>query len=274
MVELFNAAIAFPSIDPVWFSIPLPFTDIALPVRWYSLSYLVAIVAGWWYLTRMLVLPGAPLARRHADDFVMWATLGIILGGRLGYVLFYNLDYFIANPGHIVRLWDGGMSFHGGMLGVTLAIILFCRQNKLDWLRVHDYVACAAPLGPLFVRPANFINGELYGRPTDVPWGMVFPSDPLGLVRHPSQLYQMATEGLLLFLLMAFLFWKTDARQRRGELVGWFLAGYGVQRFFVEFTRQPDEQLGLLALGLSMGQWLCSAMIAGGIWFIWRARTR
>lgn len=272
MVELMGVAIEYPRIDPVWFSIPVPFADFSIPIRWYSLAYIVGILLGWWYLGRLIAQPGAPMARRHADDFVLWATLGIVIGGRLGYVLFYNLGFFVENPAAVFQLWDGGMSFHGGMLGVTAAIVLFCRAHRLDWLRVHDLVACCAPFGLFFGRMANFINGELYGRVTSVPWAMVFPSDPAGLPRHPSQLYQAATEGLLLGLLLWFIAWHTRARQRRGELVGWFLLGYGVQRFLVEFTREPDAHLGLLSLGLSMGQWLCAAMIAGGGWFIWRAR--
>jgi phosphatidylglycerol---prolipoprotein diacylglyceryl transferase len=272
MLEFLGAALAYPVVDPIWFSIPLPFTDFSIPVRWYSLAYVAGILLGWWYLGRLIAQPGAPMARRHADDFVLWATLGIVLGGRLGYVLFYNLGYFLDHPMAILQLWDGGMSFHGGMLGVTAAILLFCRAHRLDWLRVHDYVACVVPFGLLFGRLANFINAELYGRTTQVAWGMVFPSDPSGSVRHPSQLYQAATEGLLLGLLLWFLFWRTCARHRRGELVGWFLLGYGAQRFLVEFTREPDAHLGLLSLGLSMGQWLCAAMIVVGLGFIVRAR--
>ncbi|MBU3078302.1 prolipoprotein diacylglyceryl transferase [Sphingomonas quercus] len=244
-------------------------------IRWYSLAYIAGIVIGWWYLLKLLDKPGAPMARRHADDFVTWATVGIILGGRLGYVAFYRPDYYMAHPGEIFRLWEGGMSLHGGVLGTILAILLFARRNGLNWLRIHDYIACCAPFGLGFGRLANFINGELWGRPTDVPWAIVFPRAD-ALPRHPSQLYEAGLEGIVLFAILWFAFWRTDARYQPGKLAGLFILFYGLFRFFVEFYREPDEQLvGFAqATGLHMGQWLCVPMILGGLWLVWTARGR
>ncbi|HEX8667912.1 MAG TPA: prolipoprotein diacylglyceryl transferase [Allosphingosinicella sp.] len=252
-------------------------------IRWYSLAYLAGILIGWWYLLKLIARPGAPLARRHADDMVFYATLGIILGGRLGYVLFYKPGYYLANPLEIVQLWDGGMSFHGGVIGTSLGIMWMARKHGLNWLRVHDYVACCVPFGLFFGRLANFVNGELWGRgPADVPWAVRFCENMdrvhclLGPPRHPSQLYEAALEGILLFLVLWFLFWKTEARYQPGKLVGTFLLGYGLCRFTVEFFRQPDEQLTWLAAqtGLSMGQWLTVPMILGGAFLIATAKSR
>ena len=248
-------------------------------LRWYSLAYIAGILLGWWYLLRLLATPGAPMARRHADDLVFYATLGIILGGRIGYVLFYSPEMLI-HPLRILRLWDGGMSFHGGVIGTSLAIIIFARKNGLNWLRIHDYVACCVPFGLFFGRLANFVNGELWGKPTDVPWGIVFPhtvvfgiADP---ARHPSQLYEAGLEGILLFALLWFAFWRTKARYDPGKLVGLFLIGYGVARFTVEFFREPDTQLRAFAqsTGLHMGQWLCLPMLLAGAYLMVTAAGR
>ncbi|HYW17113.1 MAG TPA: prolipoprotein diacylglyceryl transferase [Allosphingosinicella sp.] len=258
------------------------FTDLGLsptlfdwpfPLRWYSLAYLAGILIGWWYLMKLIDRPGAPMARRHADDMVFYATLGIILGGRLGYVLFYRPGYYFSDPIQILRLWDGGMSFHGGVLGVTLGILYMARKHKLDWLRVHDYVACCVPFGLFFGRLANFVNGELWGRQTDVPWAIVFP-DGGGVPRHPSQLYEAGLEGIFLFLVLWFLFWKTDARYQPGKLVGAFLLVYGLSRFLVELVRQPDRGLENLPWGLTMGQTLTVPMVLGGAWLIATAKAR
>jgi phosphatidylglycerol---prolipoprotein diacylglyceryl transferase len=255
-------------LDPV--AVDLGFFQI----RWYSLAYLAGILLGWWYMLKLLDRPGAPMARRHADDLVFYATLGIILGGRLGYVLFYRPGYYLSNPLEILQLWDGGMSFHGGLIGVILGILWLARRHKLDWLRVHDYVVCCAPFGLFFGRLANFVNGELWGRgPTDVPWAVVFPTGG-PVPRHPSQLYEAGLEGLLLFTLLWFLFWKTDARHYPGRLAGTFLLGYGVSRFLVELVRQPDEGLEHLAWGLSMGQTLTVPMILGGLYLIATSKRR
>jgi phosphatidylglycerol:prolipoprotein diacylglycerol transferase len=248
-------------------------------LRWYSLAYIAGIVIGWWYLLKLLDQPGAPMARRHADDLVFYATLGIILGGRVGYVLFYAPD-MILHPLRIFRLWDGGMSFHGGVIGTSLAIILFARKNGLNWLRIHDYVAGVVPFGLFFGRLANFVNGELWGKPADVPWAVVFDRTvPTGVpepARHPSQLYEAGLEGIALFVLLWFFFWRTNARYQPGKLTGLFLLGYGVARFTVEFFREPDSQFAgtFLATTIHMGQVLCLPMIAGGLYLIATAPRR
>ena len=233
-------------------------------LRWYSLAYIGGILLGWALLRRMLREPDAPMTIPQADDFITWATLGIIAGGRLGYVLFYNFAQYRAHPLDIFRLWDGGMSFHGGALGMLAAIMLFARANRLEWLRIIDYVACVAPIGQTLGRLANFVNGELFGRPTAAAWGIVFPNGG-PLPRHPSQLYEAAGEGLLLLIVLAMLFWRTDARLRPGLLVGVATAGFGLVRFCIEFFREPDAQLGYLALHLTMGQLLCLPMIVVGL---------
>ena len=246
-------------------------------LKWYSLAYISGIILGWWYLLKLLDQPGSPMARRHADDFVFYATLGIILGGRIGYVLFYAPGMF-TSPLSILRLWDGGMSFHGGVAGTTCAIIYLARKEGLNWLRVHDYVACCAPFGLFFGRLANFVNGELWGRPSNVPWAIVFPRTGGELARHPSQLYEAGLEGIVLGLVLWFLFWRTDARYQPGKLVGTFLLGYGLSRYFVEFFREADSQyldspiLG--TPGLHMGQLLTLPMIAGGVYLIATAKRR
>ena len=257
----------------------LGLSPVALPlgplqIRWYSLAYLAGILIGWWYLLKLIDRPGAPMARRHADDMVFYATLGIILGGRLGYVLFYRPGFYLENPLEIFQLWDGGMSFHGGVIGTSLGILYLARKNGLNWLRIHDYVACCVPFGLFFGRIANFVNGELWGRgPTNVPWAMVFPTGG-PVARHPSQLYEAGLEGLLLFAILWFLFWKTEARYQPGKLVGTFLLGYGLSRFLVEMVRQPDAGLENLGWGLTMGQTLTVPMIVGGIYLITTARGR
>lgn len=251
-------------------------------LKWYSLAYIAGILVGWWYLLKLLGQPGAPMARRHADDLVFYATIGIILGGRLGYAIFYQPELFL-HPLRLLQLWEGGMSFHGGMIGVMLAILWLCRKEKLHWLRVHDYVACAVPFGLFFGRIANFVNGELWGHPTNVPWGIIYDMNdrqqPTGetFARHPSQLYEAGLEGLLLFAVLAFLFWKTDARYQPGKLVGTFILGYGISRWFVEFFREYDAQFDgtiFATPGLHMGQLLTLPMIFGGLYLIATAKKR
>ncbi len=245
-------------------------------LKWYSLAYIAGILIGWWYLLKLLAQPGAPMARRHADDMVFYATIGIILGGRLGYAIFYQPQLF-AQPLRLLQLWEGGMSFHGGVIGVTLAILWLCRKEKLNWLRVHDYVACCVPFGLFFGRLANFVNGELWGHPTNVPWGIVFDRTGETVARHPSQLYEAGLEGLLLFAVLWFLFWKTDARYQPGKLVGTFILGYGLSRWFVEFFREHDAQFDgtiFATPGLHMGQLLTVPMIVGGIYLIATAKKR
>jgi len=244
-----------------------------LQVHWYSLAYIAGILLGWYYLTRLIEQPNAPMARRHADDFVFYATIGILIGGRLAYVFFYQPD-ILRNPLDVLKLWQGGMSFHGGALGVSLGIFYMARKNGLSWLRIHDYIACCAPFGLFFGRIANFVNGELWGRPTDVAWAIIFPNAPGGEPRHPSQLYEAGLEGLLLGLVLAFFFWRTNARNQPGKLVGIFLLGYGASRFIVEYFREPDVQLGTLSWGLTMGQTLTVPMLIGGIYLIATAAQR
>ncbi len=250
-------------------------------LRWYSLAYLAGIFIGYWYLLRLIKEPGAPMAKRHSDDLVFYAALGIILGGRLGYVLFYNLGEYLQNPIEIFKLWDGGMSFHGGVVGTSLGLMYLARKEKLDWLRIHDYVACCVPFGLFFGRLANFVNQELWGAPTQVSWAVRFVEMTqvgpiLGPPRHPSQLYEAVLEGLVLFAILAWMFWRTQARYEPGKLVGAFIFFYGLFRFAVEFIREPDQQLiGFTnATGLHMGQWLSLPMILGGLYLMLTAKRR
>jgi phosphatidylglycerol:prolipoprotein diacylglycerol transferase len=269
----------------------IAFTDLGLkPValdlgffqlRWYSLAYLAGIFIGYWYLLKLLKQPGAPMARRHADDLVFYAALGIILGGRMGYVLFYNLPYYLDHPIDILKLWDGGMSFHGGVIGTSLGIFYLARKEGLNWLRVHDYVACCVPFGLFFGRLANFVNQELWGATTDVPWAIRFVESTvygpaLGPARHPSQLYEAGLEGIVLFIILGFMFWRSQARYEPGKLVGAFIFFYGIFRFGIEFIREPDSQLAAFAKasGLHMGQWLTVPMILGGLYLMVTAKKR
>jgi phosphatidylglycerol---prolipoprotein diacylglyceryl transferase len=273
-----STAIAFPDLglDPV--ALDLGFFQL----RWYSLAYLAGIFIGYWYLLKLLMQPGAPMARRHADDLVFYAALGIILGGRLGYVLFYNLPYYLDHPIDILKLWDGGMSFHGGVIGTSLGILYLARKEGLNWLRVHDYVACCVPFGLFFGRLANFVNQELWGAETNVAWAVRFEEatafgPTLGPPRHPSQLYEAGLEGILLFAILWLMFWRTQARYEPGKLVGAFIFFYGIFRFAVEFVREPDSQFTgtfIEATGLHMGQWLTVPMILGGLYLMATAKNR
>lgn len=271
------AAAVEPASQPIhWAELGLrPGIDLGFfTLRFYSLAYLIGIVLGYVHLSKMLKQPGAPMAQRHAEDLFFWCTLGIIVGGRLGYATFYEPSLW-ANPDQLVQLWNGGMSFHGGAMGVLLAIAWVCFKNKLSFIRVADYISVNAAFGMLLGRIANFINGELWGRPTDVPWAIVFPrAGPLG--RHPSQLYEAALEGALMIVIMLSLFWLTRARYRPGLLVGTFTAGIAMARFTVEFFREPDEQLAefAAATGLSMGQWLTLPFIFVGLAIVARALSR
>ena len=241
-------------------------------IKWYSLGYIVGIFLGRRLLLKLLDQPGAPMARRHADDLVFYITLGAILGGRLGYVLFYKPELF-ATPLEVLKLWEGGMSFHGGLIGVVVGLFYLSWKEGLNWLRVHDYVATCVPPAIFLVRMANFVNGELWGRPTDVPWAIVFPRagpEP----RHPSQLYEGAGEGLILFAILWLMFWRTDARYQPGKLTGIFALGYGLVRFSLEWVRNPDAGLENLSWGLTMGQTLSLPLILGGAWLIATAKGR
>ena len=252
-----------PNIDPVAFSIG------PLAVRWYGLMYLAGFAIGWWLGLRRISNGQAPVTRAQLDDTLFLIVLGVILGGRLGYVLFYKPGYYLSNPLEVFAIWQGGMSFHGGLLGVMAAMLLAARRHGVDWLRLMDFLAPLVPPGIAAGRLGNFINGELPGRVTDVPWGMVFRGAG-DAPRHPSQLYQAALEGVALFVL---LWWFSSKPRARGQVSAMFLLGYGALRFVTEFFREPDAFIGFLALGFTMGQWLCLAMIAGGIaLFAWSRR--
>jgi len=259
--------IPYPMIDPVLFEIG-PFA-----LRWYALAYVVGLLLGWRYARSLCHRAPSPASEADMDDFLVWATLGVLLGGRLGYVLFYKSGYYLDNPLAALEVWKGGMSFHGGLLGVVVATLLFCRVRKIPTLAFGDIIFCVAPIGLFLGRLANFINGELAGRVTDVPWAMVFPgwgSEP----RHPSQLYEAALEGLALLIILNVL-WRVDAvRLRPGFLGGVFLIGYALARTFVEQFRQPDAHLGFLTAGTTMGQWLSVPMLIIGVLLIVRALMR
>lgn len=247
----------FRAIDPIAISIG------PIAIRWYALAYIAGLLLGWKYVVYYCTKTPNIMSKRDVDDLLFWATLGVILGGRLGYILFYNLDYYLDNPANILKVWQGGMAFHGGFMGVILAIILFARKRGISILAVLDAAAVATPIGLFFGRIANFINGELFGRTTDVAWGIVFPNggpEP----RHPSQLYEAALEGLILFVVLFVLSRKACVRHRPGILGGTFVAGYGISRIIVEFFRQPDAQLGYLAGGITMGQVLSIPMVLVG----------
>ncbi|MEK8049079.1 prolipoprotein diacylglyceryl transferase [Ideonella sp. DXS22W] len=258
-----------PQFDPIALALG------PVQIHWYGLTYLVAfalfmLLAGWrvrqpWYAQ-------AGWTRRDVEDLLFWGVLGVVLGGRIGYALFYKPGHYLANPLEIAAVWKGGMSFHGGMLGVILAMVGFARSRGRSWLEVTDLIAPAVPTGLASGRIGNFINGELWGRQADasLPWAMVFPQSGVDIPRHPSQLYQFALEGVLLFVLL----WLYARKPRAmGQVSGAFLFGYGVFRFVAEYFREPDAHLGLLALGMSMGQWLCVPMIAGGA-LLWAWATR
>jgi phosphatidylglycerol:prolipoprotein diacylglycerol transferase len=265
------SALPFPNFDPVLISIG------PLAIRWYALAYIVGILLGWLYariLIRNEALWGgrAPLTVGNFDDFIVWITLGIILGGRLGYVLFYNPAYFAANPLEIVQIWGGGMSFHGGFAGCVIAVLLFARSAKVPVLSLGDLTCAVAPIGLFLGRIANFINGELWGRTTDVPWAFVFPSAG-PLPRHPSQLYEAALEGLVLFIVLAVAV-RMGSLKRPGLTIGLFAIVYALGRSFCEFFREPDPQLGFLWGGLTMGMLLSIPLFLAGLAFVRYAMRR
>lgn len=292
-----HAAIPFPDLSPELFSITLFGVEFAL--RWYALAYIVGILIAWRLgiravrSTQLWPNDRPPMTPVQIDDLLTWIILGIIFGGRLGYVLFYQPAYFLQNPAEIAMVWQGGMSFHGGLIGVILAAWVYTARHAIPKLSAADLVAQAVPPGLFLGRLANFNNAELWGRPTDLPWGVIFPGvaaqDCPGVIgacaRHPSQLYEAGLEGLLLGTLLFWLVYRRGALKRPGLVAGTFFAGYALSRFIVEFVRQPDAQfvtadnpLGLPwqigAFGLTMGQFLSLPMIALGLWLIARARRR
>ena len=297
-------AIQFPNISPNLFSIDLGFMEFAL--RWYALAYIAGLVIGWRIITRAVrrpvLWPGdtSPMSAEQVENLLTWVILGVILGGRLGYVFFYQPGYYLQNPSEILMIWQGGMSFHGGFLGVAIAGLIYCRVNRLPMAQVGDAMAMVAPIGLLLGRLANFINGELWGRPTDAPWGVACPgcaaqdcAGPEGIVelagqlvcaRHPSQLYEALLEGLVLGAILLYLAWRRGALKVPGQVMGLFIAGYGLARFFVEFYRQADAQFITLdnpmgyvlqfgSAGLSMGQLLSLPMLIGGLLIVAYARS-
>lgn len=256
-----------PQFDPIAISIG------PLAVRWYGLMYLLAFGA-FYFLGRYRLARGhfsrsSGLAVNEHEDLLFWGALGVVLGGRLGYALFYQPGFYLSHPLEILELWKGGMSFHGGLLGVLVAVAIFCARRGKRFLSVMDFVAPLVPLGLAAGRMGNFINGELWGRPTDLPWGVVFPQAGDALARHPSQLYEFGGEGLLLF---ALLWWYSSRPRGVGAVSGMFLLGYAVMRFLAEFGRQPDAFLGFVLEGLTMGQILSLPMAVAGIWLVMRAR--
>ena len=252
-------AIKFPEIDPVAFSAG------PVEIRWYALAYLAGFILGWqfaMYIARKGYIPG--ITSENVDNFFPWAILAVIIGGRLGYILFYNLGYYMENPGDMIKVWHGGMSFHGGLAGMIFAMCAYSFVKKLPLLGLSDIVACVAPIGLFFGRIANFINAELFGRPTQQPWGVIFPNGG-SLARHPSQLYEAALEGLALFSIMLLVLWRSGGAVARGLMSGIFLAGYGTFRFLVEYVREPDYHIGLIGPGVSMGQILSLPLVLLGL---------
>jgi phosphatidylglycerol:prolipoprotein diacylglycerol transferase len=297
-MEASRLALQFPDFDPV--AIPIPAIHLGslvlgpFGVKWYALAYIAGILAGWRYgvgLSKNAKLWGgrAPTATpAQIDDLILWITLGIILGGRIGYILFYMLvnpdqrAELFAHPLEVFEVWNGGMSFHGGFLGVALAVLIFARVNRIDLLLLADLVAPCEPIGHFFVRIANFINGELWGRVTNLPWGMVFCSPhieaanngtcPAGLApRHPSQLYEAALEGIVMFIVLRWATHHAKWLQRKGAIFGLWLTGYGLSRSALEWVRNPDEGMPDFPFGLTMGMILSIPMIFIGAWLLWRA---
>lgn len=291
---MYPAALPFPAISPEIFTISLGGFEFAL--RWYALAYIVGLILAWRIVVRLMKRPDLwrkkpPMDPAQPEDLLTWIIIGVVLGGRLGFVLFYQPGYYLAHPAEILMIWQGGMAFHGGILGVIVATWLYCRRYKIPLIETGDAIAVSAPVGLFLGRIANFINAELWGRPTDLPWGVIFPGgaaqDCPGVIglcaRHPSQLYEAALEGLILGLVLLWLAYRKGALKRPGMLIGVFLAGYGAARFLVEFARQPDAQfisegnpLGLAwhvgGIGLTQGQALSAPMILIGLFLILRTR--
>ena len=279
------AAIPFPNIDDVLFSFGPYSIDLfggfevgPLVIRWYALSYIAGLLFAWFYTKRLVAnrslwAKEPPATAIQIDDLLFWGALGVILGGRLGYVLFYDPAHFLAHPGAILAIWSGGMSFHGGFAGVILAVVLYCRAKGMPFFSTIDAVACGVPIGLFFGRIANFVNQELYGRVTDVPWAVIFPRSD-GQPRHPSQLYEAALEGLLLFVVLRFCSHRLMRLKRPGYISGVFALVYGLSRMFVELFRLPDDHIGYLAGFFTMGMALSLPMVLLGLWLMRNARQQ
>jgi phosphatidylglycerol:prolipoprotein diacylglycerol transferase len=263
--------VPFPNFDPVLIHLG------PIAIRWYALAYIAGILLGWRYAVALIRNPriwspaAAPVTSPQIDDLILWITLGVIVGGRLGFALVYGRGEYFAHPLEILKVWHGGMSFHGGFVGVMIAIIGFARVNRVDMLRLGDLVAPCVPIGLFFGRIANFINGELWGRPTTLPWGIIFPSAPDALPRHPSQLYEAALEGALLFLILRLATHRLHWLRRRGATTGLFILAYGLFRIALENVRQPDVGFDHMPFGLTMGILLSTPMVLIGAWLLWRS---
>jgi len=268
----FVALLAFPDIDPVAFSIG------PIVVRWYALAYIAGLVFAVWYMKRLVEDPKLwdgvkpTLTGPQVDDMFVWITLGVVLGGRIGYVIFYDPLHFLSHPMDALRLWEGGMSFHGGFLGVVVALYLYGRRVGAPVDKLLDLGAASTPVGLGLGRLANFINGELYGRPSDAPWAMIFPTDPTGLPRHPSQLYEALLEGLALFIAVRIGTHRYHVLAHRGRASAIFAIGYGLSRILIEFFREPDPQIGYIGGFFTMGMILSVPLIAVGVWLYFRSR--
>ena len=253
----------FPNIDPVLVEFG-HIGNFPIAIRWYGLLWMVGCVLAWWQVVRFFERSSVKVEKKHIDDFLIWGVLATVLGGRIGYGIFYSSSGF-----SFFQIWQGGLSFHGGLVGVIVAIIIFTKLRRIPFWRFSDAISCSAPIGLFSVRIANFINGELYGRVTTVPWGMVFPSggtEP----RHPSQLYEAFLEGIVLFVLLYLIAQKEEYRERTGLLTGIFMVGYSGARGFVELVRQPDAHIGILIGGMTMGQWLSVPVFLFGLYLIFR----
>lgn len=273
MLQYFSA-ITHPNIDPVLITLG------SLQIHWYGIAYVVGILFGWWYARKLCATPtlwhksNPPIRPEQVDDFLIWAVIGIIAGGRVGYVLFYDLPTYLQNPLSAVAIWQGGMSFHGGLIGIIAAMILFARKHGFSPFSLFDIIAASAGPGIFFGRTANFINAELYGKPSDLPWAVIFPGTD-GIPRHPSQLYEGLLEGALVFVILAILIWKMKALARPGLAGGAFLLIYALGRIAVELVRLPDPQIGYLAGGwLTMGMILSLPVAIGGCWVMATSRRR
>lgn len=266
------AALSFPDLDPVAVQIG------PIAIRWYALAYIAGLLLGWRYALHLARTPRywpgvPPITKTQLDDLLLWAAIGVVVGGRLGYVLLYKPGYYFAHPLEIPAIWSGGMSFHGGAIGVLVALVLFARARAIPVASLADVAAASAPIGLFFGRIANFINSELWGRPSDVPWAVVFPNGG-PLPRHPSQLYEAALEGLVLFLVLHILISRFDALKKPGVVFGAFIAGYGVARTVAEFFREPDAHIGYIAGFLTMGMILSLPMVVVGLAIAWWAARR